>query len=461
MHRLATMAGLALALIAPAGARAADIGVNVPGGAAAVGQLAQVPRGTGSVRVFVIYPGGSQPSAQVIADYEVIVNALAASGVKPVLTVVGPEGAGPPADAGAYATYIGALAKAYGAKVGAWEIWNEPDDAAWWGAAGGDPVAYAALLKASYPLVHPHAPVFVGGLTGNNYGFLEQVYEALGGSSAGAFDGVATHTDTACSIVGPDSYYRDGAAGPVSRWSFLGLRSVHDVMAAHGDDAKPIWITELGWTTEPGTCLSGMWAGQKNAGVSEADQARFLGMAWHCLKDYPYVTNALWFNLRDQGGSFYGLQSASGAAKPALQAYLDVVAGKDDYAGQLCGDFGGPTISVASPASGFVSTVGRPLALRVAAADPQGVGRITLLVDGAKLRNFTNPGVKDPALWPKTMNGALSWMGAKRLAPGPHTLTVVAVDGSQNQATTSVSFRATKPKAKPKAKKRKRSVHRR
>ena len=55
--------------------------------------------------------------------------------------------------------------------------------------------------------------------------------------------------------------------GNVARFTFLGFRTVHDVMVANGDGAKPIWMTELGWTTTTTTCARGMWAGQKPSGV--------------------------------------------------------------------------------------------------------------------------------------------------------------------------------------------------
>jgi hypothetical protein len=428
---LALAAGLTV-LSAPV-AQAADVGINVPGGAAAIARVGlAASTGASTGRVFLIYPGGSAPDGQTIADYRALVASFNASGIKPVIVVTGQSA---PADVNAYASYVGALARAYGGAVAAWEIWNEPDEAAWWGNAGGDPAKYAALLKATYPLVHPYAPVFVGGLTGNNYDFLGQVY---GAGAGGSFDGVAVHTDTACNLVGPDSFFRN-ADGRINRYSFLGLREVHQTMADNGDSGKPIWITELGWTTEGGLCQNGMFAGQKNAGVSEDDQAKYLEMAWHCLKDYPYVTNALWFNLEDGGGSSYGLLNPGGSAKASRQAFATVVSGKDPFAGQPCGDFSGPQLTVSSPTENGVFTDVLPI--KATATDSGGVGRITFLYDGQKIRNFTT-GLKDAKQFPKTLNGEMAWQGGKRLALGPHTITVVALDGSGNQ--TSQTLHVTK-----------------
>ncbi len=442
MRRILILLSAVAALTVPATAAAAGVGINVPDGAASYGQAtATAATGATTARVFVVYDGG----APAVNDYRRVVDAFNAVGVRPMLVVTGHSA---PADADHFASYMGTLAKALGSRVAAWEIWNEPDGAEYWGAPGGDPAAYASLLRKVYPQVAPYAKVLSGGLVGNDYGFLSAVYDALGGSSAGAFDAVAVHTDTACSIVGPDDFFRD-SNGMISRWSFLGLRSVHDVMAAHGDAAKPIWITELGWNTSTGACDSGMWAGQKAAGVSPDDQARFLTQAWHCLKDYPYVENALWFNLRDSGSTSahqYGI-----VGKPAFGAFQRVAGGADDMAGQPCGDFGGPAISVAAPTAG--ARFRGPLRITATATDDSGVGRITLLADGKKIRNFTT-GLRDAKQWPATLDATINWMGAKKLTPGPHTITILAIDSSRNQTTTTVAV--TKLAAKPKKHKSKR-----
>lgn len=466
--RLALFVGL-VCLAAPAASQAASVGINIPGGAAAVNNVGlAASTGASTARVFLIYPGGSTPDSGTVANYQAIVSGLNASGVKPIIDVTG-QGA-PPADVNAYANYVGTLARSYGSGVAAWEIWNEPDEAAWWGNAGGNPSLYAQLLKATYPQVHPYAPVFVGGLTGNNYGFLDQVYQALGGSSAGAFDGVATHTDTACSVVGPDSFFRD-PNGRIDRYSFLGLREVHQTMAQYGDTNKPIWITELGWSTAGGICQSGMWAGQKPAGVSEADQAKYLLMAWHCLKDYPYVTNALWFNLEDDGDP-YGLLRADGTPRPSLAAFSQVVHGDDPYAGQPCGDFAPPTLTVAAPTAG--ATWYKTLPVSVSASDPSGVSRITMYADGQKVRNWTwKPAITDPTQLPKAMFagtasapcttacGAYNWFGTVnnvKLPLGTHTLSFVALDGQGNQtAPVNVQVSKVAAPAKHKAEKHKKA----
>ena len=106
---------------------------------------------------------------------------------------------------------------------------------------------YAALLKAAYPAIKaadPAASVLVGGLVGNDFEFVERLYD---NGAKGSFDGVGVHTDTACLTTDPREYYRE-PSGRIGRYSFTGYREVRATMLAHGDD-KPVWMTELGWAS--------------------------------------------------------------------------------------------------------------------------------------------------------------------------------------------------------------------
>jgi hypothetical protein len=440
--RLAVAAAAILAML-PAAAHAAAAGVNISGGATALPEVAPAAStGASTVRVFLVYQGGSAPDQGTLDAYDGIINNIVAHGAKAVVVVSGVGG--PPADIQAYANYIGVLAARYGSKVAAWEAWNEEDEAIWWGTAGGDPIFYAALLKAVYPKVHPHAPLFFGALTGNNFGFLESVYKALGGSSAGAFDGVAVHTDTACSLVPPDSYERT-SDGKIGRFSFLGFIEVRKVMVAHGDDGKPIWITEIGWSTNTGICTHGVFAGQKAAGVSEADQARFLALAWHCLQSYPYVTNAMWFSYQDGGeADSYGMVHGDGSPKPSLAAFTSITHGGDPAAGQSCGDFGGPRVVIKSPGAGETWT--KTLKIRVVATDPNGVRRISIYTEKGLIRHFDAAKARAAATYPTTLSGSIDWNDVKgSLGAGPHTISAIALDSTGNPGTASVNVNKTSP----------------
>ena len=106
--------------------------------------------------------------------------------------------------------------------------------------------------------------VVTGGLIGNDMDFVAALYAH---GARGSFDAVGVHTDTACLTDGPGRYYRD-ERGRIGRYTFSGYREVHAVMADHGDGAKPIWMTEIGWNTQstrPRSCNVGPLGGAEAA----------------------------------------------------------------------------------------------------------------------------------------------------------------------------------------------------
>ncbi len=326
----------------------------------------------------------------------------------------------PPANPADYASFVASLAARLGTRVSAYEIWNEEDASRWWTGAP-DPGAYAALLRAAYPAIKaadPQATVLLGGLTGNDYLFLEGVYAAGG---KGYFDAVAVHTDTACNLLSPYEFLR-GSNGRMIVDSFLAYREVHSVMLANGDD-KPIWMTELSWRTTSAVCAEGAWAGQKPQGVSDAQQALYLDQAYHCLAQDPYVQVALWFPVQDEGELDSGLLRADGSHKPSFAEMRDYLRYGDRMKGE-CGAFSGPAIKVSSP-SDRISYWG-PLPIHVNATSRQGVWRITLQADGHTLRNW------EGKTYPHSLTGFLNWQGAKHIRRGQHVLTIIAYDRERN-----------------------------
>ena len=138
----------------------------------------------------------------------------------------------------------------------------------------------------------------LGGLTGNDYEFLEGVYAAGG---KGSFDAVGVHTDTACDVLSPYEFLR-GPDGRLIADSFLAYREVHAVMEANGDD-KPIWMTELGGARRARRARKAFGRARSRRASRKPTQASFLSEAYHCLAEDPYVKVALWFDLEDEEGS--------------------------------------------------------------------------------------------------------------------------------------------------------------
>jgi hypothetical protein len=460
---LLALTALAALAIPASAAQAAEPGVNVasPNHDAIAEALAT---GAKSVRIFVSWAelepnaSGDYPNKNgKTAVYDAAIAQLNAAGAKPLFVVLNtPQWANgsadqlvPPNDPQTFATFMKAFAahnKGVGSVAG-YEIWNEPDENMFWH-PGPDPARYAALLRAAYAAVKagdPSATVVSGPTTGNNYQWLQSLYA---NGAGGSFDVVAVHTDTACLDRGPDQFYRED--GKLARFTFLGYRSVHDTMAANGDGGKPIWMSELGWSSTgggPTSCTRGQWAGQKPSGVSEADQASYLTQAYACLANDPYVQKADWFTLRDTAGNgvdelnHYGLVRTDGAAKPAMGAFKAVAAAGGGSAA-TCGDFDPPSIRIVKPTPGqqFVDK----LDLSAAATDAgTGVARITFSYDNqsTEIRNFTDN------LQNNVPVGLAPWQGSGKLGLGTHTITVTALDKNGNTSVQTVSVTKVDPAA--------------
>ena len=424
--------------VAPSRASAAEAGVGLT--STSPGQVSQVKAlGAHWVRLFATWPDLEPQrgvyAANWLASYEQLFKELPA-GTKVIIDVVdtpqwetgSTDEHMPPANPNDYAAFVGALAHRWGGRVSAYEIWNEEDAPRWWTGAP-NPAGYAQLLKASYPAIkgaEPHATVVLGGLTGNDYEFLEGVYKAGG---KGSFDAVGVHTDTACDVLSPYTFVR-GASNRLITDSFLAYREVHATMLANGDN-KPIWMTETSWRTTEATCPEGVFAGQKREGVTDAQQATFLSQAYHCLAQNPYVQVALWFPVEDEGGVVSGLVRANGSRKPSFEAMRNYIH-KGDQLKESCGVFTGPKINVASPRNRVVYS--GPLPIHVSARSSQGVFRIRLEIDGKLIRNYQGP------TFPAFLAGTIDWQGAKHISFGRHTLTFLAYDKERNVSRVSMTI---------------------
>jgi|tagenome__1003787_1003787.scaffolds.fasta_scaffold20920185_2 hypothetical protein len=456
---LALVVALAALTIPATSAQAARPGVNIAGAPTPDRVAEAIATGAKTVRIFALWKDfepnarGEYPSSEVnlantVKVYDDAIRQLNAAGAKPLFVVTeAPQWANGstdvnvpplnPDDFGDFLKRFAAHNKLAGPVAG-YEVWNEPDESTFWHPAP-NAAQYAALLHSAFMGIRagdPSALVVAGPMTGNDYPWLDQLY-ALGAGSS--FDVVAVHTDTACLDRGPDQFYREN--GLLARYTFLGYRTVRDTMVAHGDAGKPIWMSELGWSSTnggPTSCTRGQWAAQKPSGVSEAAQAQYLSQAYACLANDPYVTEADWFTLRDTTTepvdelNHYGLLRADGSPKPALSAFRAVTAAGGGAAG-ACGDFDPPAIRVVKPTSGqqFVDK----LDLSAAATDAGvGVARITFTYDDqpAEIRNFTDNLVNN------TPVGLAPWQGSGKLALGPHTITVTALDKNGNTATQSI-----------------------
>lgn len=186
-----------------------------------------------------------------------IAGALAANGLRwlPIIDYSAPwaqsvpgKDHSPPASPADYADYAAAVARRYGLGGSFWrahpsltpqptdtyEIWNEPDNAAFW-YPSPDPGGYAALYLAArqaIDAVQPDARVLVGGLT-HPASFVPALLAAAP-ALRGQLEGVAIH---------PYAPTPDGVLN--------GVRAARVALDSLGLGTVPLYVTEFGWTTDP------------------------------------------------------------------------------------------------------------------------------------------------------------------------------------------------------------------
>jgi hypothetical protein len=198
------------------------------------------------------------------------------------------------------------LVQRYGDKLGAYEVWNEPDQSnqKYW--AGPDKVThYVALMKALYePIkqVAPALPVIAGSFVGTNGAWLKAMYAA---GAKGSYDGLAVH------------FYD---------LPLLALKTTHDVQKANGDTA-PLWLTEFGWTS----CYAkhGPKVRDDHPCVTRAAQSRGVVDVFRAVARTSWVEAAIIYTLHDQNADYkFGLFDAHNRRKPSFTAVRSALGGR-------------------------------------------------------------------------------------------------------------------------------------
>ena len=161
------------------------------------------------------------------------------------------ETVAPPDHLADYAEFAQAVARRYAGRLKGYVIWNEPNLAREWGNRLPDPAAYTEMLCSAYraiKAVDSQAVVVSAGLAPTNDQnaealddrvFLERMYRA---GARECFDVLGVHA------------YGFGQAPDDVRGAHQGLnlarvQDLREVMIVHGDASRPVWVTELGWTT--------------------------------------------------------------------------------------------------------------------------------------------------------------------------------------------------------------------
>ncbi|HEV2087979.1 MAG TPA: cellulase family glycosylhydrolase, partial [Cryptosporangiaceae bacterium] len=145
-----------------------------------------------------------------------------------------------PRNADAIRPWMQFMARTYGSRVLAWEIWNEPNLEEFTGISGSYERAarYVPVLKAAATGLRAgqrNARVVFGGPAQTDDAFIADAYK-LGAKRY--FDVMAFHPYQGNQTTPPEAPDTQNA-----RWRITHLPAVVRVMAAYGDAQKPIWWT--------------------------------------------------------------------------------------------------------------------------------------------------------------------------------------------------------------------------
>lgn len=218
-----------------------------------------------------------------------------------------------------WARFVFNTAQRYQGRVGAWEIWNEPDFSpkswtGWFGFWNGDLRTYARMLKVAYLSVKhadPQAVVVMGSMS---YWF-----------QADYFPRVLTEIKKD-QTAADNNYYFDASGWHwYSRASQLYERSmwVKQTTQEAGLPEKPIWITETNLPVCGDTALAEQVRCDPGAHRGRPDQqsAYILQAIGYALA--AGVEKMFIFQLFDDDlgpGEYFGLVRNSGSPRPAYQA---------------------------------------------------------------------------------------------------------------------------------------------
>jgi hypothetical protein len=208
-----------------------------------------------------------------------------------------------------------------------WQIWNEENFKYF--VVRPNPAEYGKLVKLSYTALKgadPGAKIVLGGLFASPKeatfkvkppqayfatDFLEQMYKSTPGIGK-KFNGIALHPYT----------YNYPQLTP-------DIEEVRAVLKKSHDAGKGLWITELGWSSQPPT-HSNQFAkgvgGQKKQLEGAFRLLRNKQRKWHIQRVY-------WFSVDDQKGACNfcdgsGLFGAGFVPKPAWSAYVKFAGGQ-------------------------------------------------------------------------------------------------------------------------------------
>jgi hypothetical protein len=243
---------------------------------------------------------------------------------------------GPPARLQDYGDFLTAVATRYKGKIAAYQIWNEPNLAREWCGQSPNPRQYAEMLAVAYAAikkVDPNAYVISAGLspTGTqppeampDEAYLDQLYQAIGGSGDGFFDLLGVHAAgfAASPETSPETAAADKALGGERFFAFRHVEDLRKIQTRYGDTDRQVAILEMGWSSD---AVHPAYAWHR---VSEQTKADYLVRAyqyaaknwapWIGLMSAIYICNPDWTQNDEQ--YWWCVTNPDGTPRPAFRA---------------------------------------------------------------------------------------------------------------------------------------------
>lgn len=220
-----------------------------------------------------------------------------------------------PRDPEAFARFVTALVTRYRSRIHSWELWNEPDNPAYW---TGTVAQFSELVLAGSRAVRaadPSATVVLGGIAWR-VGFVAELLQLPG-------------LPEAVDVINMHAYLETWAEDPLEHLpAYIGR--VHDLIVAHGGRQR-IWLAEVGYSDyRRGSFVSGQYtarfpyehtpAYQADALLRAAVLAASTGQVdlftWYRINDLPADIDV----IGDVNNRHLGILDVHGQPKPAFTA---------------------------------------------------------------------------------------------------------------------------------------------
>lgn len=227
----------------------------------------------------------------------------------------------PPRDVRDFENFMRLIAARYRGKISSWELWNEPDNPAYW---LGSAAEFAALVRAAsrgVRAVAPEARVVLGGIA-TKPEFLEELF-------------AREHLAPAVDVVNCHAYFETWHPDAIETLPNY-LARCREIIRHYGEN-EPLWLAEVGYSSVGQRAkTSDVYRARFSDEHTETAQADALRrtfvlalanaalpvVAWYRINDLPAAENV----IGDDNNRHLGLRAADGTAKPVLRAFQEFAA---------------------------------------------------------------------------------------------------------------------------------------